>query len=386
MKSKPIQIHVKSASTKKTVPLATFSSYSFDRNILIPASPFRFTAEGVDKADRIAIRSGDLVQLFIPYKSAPLNIPLATGYIDETDMHLNANALDYVLTGRDTIGVLVDNAAIDKDNNVIFIKSISLADIVALMMQNTRLQSYGKPVSQQAPNGNILLQTNPGETKINAIQRYLEYTNCLLWSNAAGQPVLGKPNMTQRPLGTLIANPKDKNNNILECRVKRNTNNAIRIMASQMQNLESVNPAPITMKNQDRDVLKIANDLGGRSVYRVWSLGNGMDAVNNLSQVGQGNFNSIGHQLTLREIARENMKVLDVEAVVEGHINDSNIPYAIDQIYNIKIDDESVDEPMYVYACRYDLTKDRGMLTTLRLCRLGSIVYGSSQLNFGTGA
>jgi prophage tail gpP-like protein len=81
----------------------------------------------------------------------------------------------------------------------------------------------------------------------------------------------------------------------------------------------------------------------------------------------------IGDELSLREIARENMKVLDVEVIVPGHVNALGQPYDIDQMYDVRIEDDDVNEPMYVYSVSFDLTLDHGLLTRLRLCRKNTI-------------
>ena len=68
------------------------------------------------------------------------------------------------------------------------------------------------------------------------------------------------------------------------------------------------------------------------------------------------------------------MSVLDIECVVRGHLNADGLPYAIDQVYTVTYEKDDVDDNMYVYAVQYNMTRDHGMLTTLRLCKLGTIV------------
>lgn len=360
--------------------LKTFTSYSFQRNLLTPASPFRFTAPGVDKATRLNIRSGDMVSLFVTNKSKVV-LPLATGFIDETDTNVLPERIEYVLTGRDTMGALVDNAAVDAANKVIYVEKITLAGVLDTLIKNTRIPA-GYQV-QQLPNGPLLFQTNPGETKINAIQRYLEMMNCLLWSLPNGQLVIGKPNFSQAPSGSVILNRANpNNNNCLNARVRRNVNTAIRTISTQLQTQANVDAGSFTVQNNDADLITKTKGGVGRSVFRVFSYGQGSDAVNLVTQVGNqsGSPNIIGNSLSLREIARANMQIIDVEAVIRGHVNEADQAYNIDQIYNVQIEDENVSENMYVYDVKYDLTMDHGQLTTLRLCRLGTIVDGADQI------
>lgn len=375
----PINLDFKSASGSPTyTTINTFTSYSFERSVLVPASAFRFTAPGIDKATRKSIRSGDMVSLYVKGLSG-VSQQLSTGFIDETDTHGTAHSLDYGLPGRDTVGQLVDNTAVDADNRVINVKDVTLDAIAKLLIANTRMPQ--EIINNGVPNGTLLFQTRGGETKINALERYLQFTNCLIWAAPDGRLVIGKPNMFQPPMGSLINKSSDPTtNNVLEFRVKRNVNQAIRQMVTQIQNLDQVDAGAFTKMNSDPDVSALASAKVGRSVYSVFSYGQGTDAANQIVQVGNssGNPKVLGEAYTLREIAKENMKVLDVEVVVRGHINENGFAYNTDQVYSVNIEADDVAEDMYVYACSFDLTLDHGATTKLHLCRLGTIVAGNS--------
>jgi hypothetical protein len=160
-------------------------------------------------------------------------------------------------------------------------------------------------------------------------------------------------------------------------RSRRNLNMAIRKIAIPMQSMQLVDPSPVTLTNQDGDMraaLKVDKRVG-RSVFRAYTLGNGEGAVNTLVQVGKnGTPQQISYALARREIARSNMNVLEIECVVRGHVNENGLPYNVNQVYHVEYEKDGVNEDMYVYAARYDLTKDHGRTTTLRLCRLGTLV------------
>jgi hypothetical protein len=149
----------------------------------------------------------------------------------------------------------------------------------------------------------------------------------------------------------------------------------LRQIVTQLQSLDQVDAGSFTVRNNDADILSTSNAKVGRSVYRRFSYGQGNDTVNTVTQIGNttGSPRTIGNELSQRELARENMKILEVECVVRGHINSAGIPYNIDQIYNVQIDDDGLDEDMYVHSCSYELTIEHGMLTRLRLVRLGTI-------------
>lgn len=372
----PIELNFKSSKNNVIGNINTFTSYNFARNILVPASAFRFTAPGVDKALRQSIRSGDTVSIFAT-NDENTKVQLATGFIDETDTHVQPSKIEYVLTGRDTLGALVDNDSVDAQNKIQNTTQVSLPTILKLLLQNTRTpQGF---IEQQVPNGLFLFQTNPGETKATSMQRYLEFTNCLMWTHPDGRIILGKPNFKRVSSGSLVLNSTGNTNNVLEGRARRNVNQAIRQIITQLQGLDQVDATPFTIQNSMND-LKERPGVG-RSIFRFFSYGSGNDTVNNLSGVGVGGSPwAIGNQLSQREIAKDNMKILDVEMVVKGHINSNGGLFNIDQIYDVQMEDDGVNEPMFVYSCSYEMTIEHGMLTRLRLCKLNTICATSEAI------
>ena len=384
--SQPIHLEFKSAKAGKTAEtkrLEIFNSYSFDRSILTPASPFRFTAPGVNKSDRVAIRSGDFVQLSLTNSSGETSL-IATGFVDETDTHVIPANVDYVITGRDTLGQLVDNASIDASNSIINTENVTMETLLKQLLRNTRIPQ--QIISQQMPNAALLVQTQAGETKINTLQRYMEFLNILIWSLPDGRVVIGKPDFTNPISGSLILNSSSpQKNNLLEARSRRNLNQAIRQIVTQLSTLEQVDAGSFTVFNNDDDMAEVQASGVGKSIYRSFNYGEGSTAANSVKAIGNqtGEPRTMGRELSMREIARDNMKILDVEVVVMGHVNESGVPYNIDQIYNVEIEDDDVNEPMYVYAVNYELTMQHGMLTRLKLCRLGTIIAYADALRRG---
>lgn len=372
-----------------------FNSYSFERNLLSPGAPFRFTAPGVNKASRTSIRSGDLVQVMATNKQGQ-QIPIATGIIDETDTHVTPTSVEYVLTGRDMLGQLIDNAVVDKNNRVVQTKNLSLPSIVQLLINNTRIPQV--PVNQNMPGGPLQFSTNPGETKMNTLQRYLEFTNCLVWTAPNGQIVVGKPNSMKGqadgiltcgtsgapPPGTpIVLGPAPQSTNVLDVRVRRSVNNAIRQIVVQLQDLNNVDAGAYTVLNSDDDIRKCAAAGVGRSVYEVFSYGEGANLVNTLVHVGNsdGNFKKLGEAMAQRVLARENVRILDCEVTLQGHLNSNGNLFDVDQVYYCNFPDDDVAERLYVYSVNFDLTLDHGMITKLRLCKAaGTLVAGNPQM------
>lgn len=378
-KEAPLRIETKSAQGSDPQAIGLFTSYSFERSIVTPAAAFRLTAPNVDKKKKLAIRSGDIISLQVQNQDG-IFIPVATGIIDETDTHILPAASDYVISGRDMVGQLVDNAAVDAQNKIQNVTQVTLQTLMNILISGTRVPKT--VVYQQTPNGSVLFQTNPGETKINLLQRYLEFMNCLVWSLPNGQITIGKPDFTSPTRGYLrLDDASPQQNNVLEVRVRRNVNHAIRQIVAQLSTLGQVDASSYTKLNTDPDMRKVRGSLVGRSVYEQFNYGSGQDVVNQATFVGNQPLvpRAVGDEYALRTIARENMKIIDVECIVPGHVNDLGQPYNIDQMYDVFISEEEVNEPMYVYGVAYELTLDHGMITRLKMCRKNTIcAYGDA--------
>ncbi len=69
--------------------------------------------------------------------------------------------------------------------------------------------------------------------------------------------------------------------------------------------------------------------------------------------------------------------------VFQGHINEQGNIYNVDQMYTVQIEDEDVNEDMYVYDVTYDLTIEHGITTRLKLCKRGAIVAYAAAISKG---
>lgn len=356
--------------------ITTFTSYAFDRSVLTPAAAFRFTAPGIDRETRMAIRSGDVVRLYVENENNKTAI-VGVGFIDETDTHITSGSLEYSITGRDVVSQLVDNDAVDVDAQMVFFERANLNSLVSALLKGTRMMG-SHLTSQLSTTAPLAVQTNPGETKIAVLQRYLEWLNGLVWANNDGQLIVDKPNFAQAPKGSLTLKYSDPGaNNLIEARVKRNINQAIRRIVTVLSGTEGAASIvkQFTLNNMDQGLKAYRGTNVGRSVMRSFDYASGSDTLNQGIGLAKGSYEpqTVGRAYSAREVAKENMQILDVEAVVQGHFNEFGILYDVDQVYSVTVEDEQVAEPMYVYSVSYELTLDHGMITRMRLCRLYTI-------------
>lgn len=377
----PITVRVTSIETGQPTFLPRFLSYQFTSSVMIPVNTFNFTFEAPDDPSPInsIIKEGDIVSVFANDQI------IANGIIDTVDVEWDANFGEKItIQGRDLMGQLEDQDAVNLQSQQLWGNNISASAVVNLLIQNTRIQGLdsGSNVSQQPR----LFATEPGESKLAALQRHIESLNCVTFLTPQGKIFIGKPNMAQAAQGSIIMSKRNRNTtNVLSLKVTRAAatipNFVIPIWTGQesvlsrvgpQQGLKNLAPAPsrlFTLGHILSKAVTVSTPMGGspQDLAQV-------NLINASTQPGS----SIDIQAyAKREIAKYNVKEVQVQAVVPGHFNNQAVPFGIDQVYAIRVDrggDFEVNEDMYLYQVDYSLSEDTGQRTTLYFTRKGTIV------------
>lgn len=368
----PVDIYVKPLDGSAPVALDRFLSYSFNSSILVPVDTFNFSFVAPDSSRPLyqLIKDGDIVVL------AANNVLLSTGIVDQVDTEVDSDFGEKgSLNGRDLMSQLEDQDAISLDNKPIFANNFTVEGAVGKLIENTRINSIEL---RNAPSAKYLLATEPGESKLAALQRFLEPLNCVSWMGASGQIIVGKPNFSQEISGRLFISKSERRSNVLSMKVVRSATNIPNIIVpiwsgqelvqdrtSESQRLENAAPGPSRL-------LKLGHRVPKGCVV---SAPNATDAqgLSGVNQLKAGGANLL-QAYAKREIARANVREIQVQAVVPGHFNESGAPWQIDTTYKIEFEQGDVNENMYLYQVEYQLSADGGQKTNLYFCRLGSIV------------
>lgn len=357
-----------------------FNSYSFSSNILIPVDTFAFTFRPDPPTkgnrgtyyDRI-VMEGDAVQLSVGGDT------LATGYVDGPSSDTDAdNGTTLTVNGRDMMGFLESNDAVNPDSSILYAGNANIQTVMGKLLENTRIQGYEtRGISEKVTS---FFATNPGESKLAALQRFLEPLNAIAWTAPNGKLICGKPSFGLAAVGTLGILMFERKANVLRMRVQRNSGHIPNAVLSIWTGLESVQ----TIVAKDTKINQAAgpNRLykAGHRLYRaiVTSAPDASDTKQGLADVqryiSQGN--NFLDSIAARELARENVNELLVTCSVPGHLNANGDPYATDTCYNIVYDAEGIDEKMYLFGVEYALSEDGGQVTHLAFCKLNTIVSG----------
>jgi prophage tail gpP-like protein len=279
------------------------------------------------------------------------------------------------ISGRDLMGQLEDQDAISLDSKPIFANSTSVENGVKALLRDTRIT---KIELRSAPSANYLLATEPGESKLAALQRFVEPLNCLAWMGPAGQIIIGKPNMSQKERGKIILNKRNRASTVLSISVSRSStqipNVIVPVWSGQEVVTDRVSPQQrlYNAATGPARLFKLGHRLP-KSV--VVSAPNATDpqGLSSLNALKAGGANIL-QAYAKREMARQNQKELIVQAVVPGHFNENGEPYVVDTVYRVHYDRGGVDENMYLFQVDYVLDESGGQRTNLYFCRLGTIV------------
>jgi len=354
--------------------LQSFLNYSFSSSILIPVDTFSFSFVTPDgPALNRQVRCGDLVTLEANGRT------IATGIIDQTEVETDATTGEKsTISGRDLLGQLEDQDAISLYNKPIWLNSTSIRNGVMSLAENTRITQI---IERDAPGGSFLLGTDVGESKLSALQRFLDPLNCTFWMGPNGELIVGKPNFKQPISGRIVLSKKDRISNVISMNVIRAAtsipNIVLPIWTGQEETVDRIQEKS-ALQNMAIEPNRLFKS--GHKVPKTVVVSNPIaddrisaPVVSSSLKAAGGDF--LGNA-ALREIARANVNEIIVQAVVPGHFNDNGEPFQVDTCYDVVYDRGDVDEKMYLFQVDYHMDSERGQTTNLYFCRLGCIVAG----------
>lgn len=364
-----------------------FNSYSFASNILIPVDTFSFTfkpappidtfsrqksADGFSTYDTI-VREGDTVQLTVDGEA------IATGYVDTVDTEIDpSGGARLTVNGRDLMGFLEDNDAVNPDATILYANVAQINDVLPTLLKNTRIRGF--ETKNMPTDVKSLFATQPGESKLAALQRFLDPLNALAWMGPTGKLICGRPSFNLSSQGVLGIRALDMPRvaNVLNWRTHRASGqipNAVLPIWLGNESVQTINKHSLR-QNAAEGPARLYK--AGHRIYRtiVTSAPDANDVKSGLPEVSRLIAQGANYldSLAAREMARENVNELLVTCSVIGHLNAEGDPYASDQCFDLVCDVDGLEKKMYLFAVEYALSEDAGQVTHLSFCNLNTIV------------
>jgi prophage tail gpP-like protein len=359
---------------KSVNTLGRFTDYTFSSSMIVPVDTFNFGFRMPDDKgttlQKIA-QDGDIATLYANEQY------VCTGIIDSVALSVDShNGEKCSISGRNMLSQLEDNEAVSISADPLFGNSLTINQVLAKLLKDTRIaQNFATQDGPTTPN---LFSTAMGETRLQALLRYLEPLNCLVWMKPTGQLCVGKPNFSGTVLGTLYCNryATPVGSNILSLSMNRGSTTIPNTVTAYWSGAELAAASPqATYSNTASGPARLRN--AGQNIIRSMVISTpdqsstqGLTNVNRLA----GGQQSYLLSFMKRMVAEANRNELEVSIVVAGHYNPNGDPFLIDQVYHITCDRADIDKPMYLYAVDYSLSPQEGQRTTLHFCNLGTIV------------
>jgi prophage tail gpP-like protein len=231
-----------------------------------------------------------------------------------------------------------------------------------------------------------LFATVPGESKLAALQRFLDPLNGLSWMSPTGKIIVGKPSFDLGSVGSLgIRIVGDtRASNVLTMRVHRAAGqipNGILSVWLGNERIQTINKSNVVANGAEGPSRLYK---AGHKLYRciTSSAPDASDAQTGLTELARLIATGPNYlaALAAREFARENINELIVTCTVAEHLNANGDPYAVDQCYDIVMDAAGVEKKMYLFACEYTLTEDGSQVTNLSFCNVNTIVADNNSV------
>lgn len=372
----PVQLKIKTLQSNfapsAAISISNFLSYQFDSSITTPVDTFNFTFVAPTDPNPFTsyVREGDIALL------TANDITLSTGIVDQVDIEVdNEFGEKITISGRDLMAQFEDQDAITLDSSPIFGSNMTVNQVFNALATNTRIQRLR---TQQATTRPWLFATEPGESKLSALQRYLEPLNHLAFMDPDGTMVLGRPNMSQSISGTVTCSKARRFSNCLGMTANRSAATIPNMIVPVFSGQEILGPR--TPKSQiiynaasgPARLRQLGHRLQKTIVTSFPQSGSAQDLseVNRLRAASSNMLQAYGK----RELARQNFKELIVQCVMPGHLREDGSPFRPDTVWKVEFDRGQVDENMYCFQVQYQLSVDGGQRTSLFFCRLGTLV------------
>ncbi len=372
----PVTLQIKPIDPRRqAVEITNFTEYSFQNSVIVPVDSFEFKLRNQSLSGSLLkfVRDGDIAILKADGKI------ISTGIIDSVNISVNMDSgEDVTIHGRNLLSQLEDQSTINDKDDPIWGNKMSPEDVINALVLNTRINYYRL---QQIPSlpSIPLFGTEPGESKLSALMRYIEPLNCMVWMDPDGTVVIGKPDMGSESLGTFTVDRENRNSNCLSIQANYSSTRIPNIVVPVWTGQETVQSrvAPEQSIPNNASGPKRLLSQGHRvpkSIIVSNPQGSDPQALSDVNQIVLVGGNNVLQAYAKREIARANVGEIGVQVVIKGHYNSDLDPIVVDSNYQINFPRAQLNEKMYLHTINYSMDDKGGQKTSLFFCRLGSIV------------
>lgn len=271
-----------------------------------------------------------------------------TGQIDEFEHDISRNGIAIRITGRDRAAVLVDCSA-----PFVAMREASLIQVIEQVVKPLGISQVEIRAAKEKPRRRI--QIEPGQTAWEALLQVAEANGLWPWMEPDGRLVVGGPDYTATPVGTLILSEDGVGNNVKRLSVRRSIVNRHSQITVLGQHGQYDNDGLDSQRAHLRSVIQ-DDTLARRGIFRpkvtVDSASENQDMATTRAR---------------KLLADSRLEGFEIRAVVMGHRAPNGQVWTQGQRVVVRSGPHNLDDTYFLMARTLRLSRSEGAITELRL-------------------
>jgi len=321
----------------------TWDGWSVESDLLTPADAFE-----LELHTKNSTRLPDVVK-----EGAPCSLTLdgdrvLTGQIDEFEHDVSRQGISMRINGRDGAAPLVDCSA-----PFVSMREASLAQILEQVVKP--LGAYKVDIRADQAKTRRRVQIEPGQTAWEVLLQVAEANGLWPWVEPDGRLIIGGPDYTAAPVGTLVMREDGVGNNVQRLSVRRSIANRYSQITVLGQHGQYTNDGLDTKRAHLRSVIQ-DETLARRGIFRP-------KIVVDSSSENQDMATTRARKL----LADSRLEGFEIRAVVKGHRADNGQIWSPGQRVIVRSDPHELDATYFLMSRTLRLSRGEGAITELRL-------------------
>jgi len=321
----------------------TWDGWSVESDLLTPADAFE-----LELHTKNSTRLPDVVK-----EGAPCSLTLdgdrvLTGQIDEFEHDVSRQGISMRINGRDGAAPLVDCSA-----PFVSMREASLAQILEQVVKP--LGAYKVDIRADQAKTRRRVQIEPGQTAWEVLLQVAEANGLWPWVEPDGRLIIGGPDYTAAPVGTLVMREDGVGNNVQRLSVRRSIANRYSQITVLGQHGQYTNDGLDTKRAHLRSVIQ-DETLARRGIFRP-------KIVVDSSSENQDMATTRARKL----LADSRLEGFEIRAIIKGHRADNGQVWNPGQRVIVRSEPHDLDATYFLMSRTLRLSRGEGAITELRL-------------------
>jgi prophage tail gpP-like protein len=320
-----------------------WDAWSVESDLLIPADAFELELHA-ERAVRLpeVVKEGAVCSLTLDGDR------VLTGQIDEFEHDVSRQGIFMRINGRDRAAPLVDCSA-----PFVSMREASLAQIIDEVVKPLGIDRVEIRADQAKTRRRV--QIEPGQTAWEALLQVAEANGLWPWIEPDGRLVIGGPDYSAPPVGTLIMREDGEGNNVQRLSARRSIANRYSQITVLGQHGQYDNDGLDTKRSHLRSVIQ-DETLARRGIFRP-------KVVIDSASENQDMATTRARKL----LSDSRLEGFEIRAIVMGHRAPNGQVWRPGQRVRIYSDPHELDDTYFLMARTLRCSRGEGEITELRL-------------------